>query len=124
MKLKSKMKLICLTALILTSCAYNAKKLTPAFLDVPKGTCRIYYVIQTEPTVEFALKEEVPILQCNGFLALPVDQAMDIKRHYEESRHGKSDTTTPTVPDPEPKSELEILNGVHLDSTAEAIEFK
>lgn len=110
------MKLICLTAISLSSCAYNPKKLTPTFIDTDRGTCREYHVTQTKPTVEFAFTAEFPIAHCNGYLSLPLEQALEIKRYYEESIHPKSlppENSDPLIE----KIMLEInnLSGVVLD---------
>jgi len=68
----------------LSSCAYDPKKITPYFIDTKEQTCRKYVVTETEPEIVFKFDSELPIASCNGFISLPVDQAQDIKRHYEE----------------------------------------
>lgn len=80
-----KMNLMLLTALVsLSSCAYNIKKVTPHFIDTVNGVCRKYVVESVDPKVVFKYDSTLPIEQCNGFIAVPVDQAQDMKRHYEE----------------------------------------
>lgn len=100
------MKLICLTA-SLTSCAFNPKKLTPHFIDTDRMTCRKYVVAETNPEIVFKFDSEHPIQDCNGFLSLPLDQALEIKRAYEKS-HLKTSGPVPTETIPK---ELFILNG-------------
>ncbi len=120
----SKMKLICLMALSLSSCAYNPKKLTPTFIDTVHGTCREYKVSQTTPTVEFVFNQEFPISHCNGYLSLPLDQALEIKRAYEESK--KKNSPTPFLEPVETIQdyEIQILGGVELSKDAPVTEVK
>lgn len=77
----------------MTSCAYNAKKLTPHFIDVPNHVCRKYKVVDDDPKVVFAFEEELPIEECDTFVALPLDQALDVKNYYEEYKRKEKDNS-------------------------------
>lgn len=78
---------------VATSCAYNAKKLTPHFIDFNNWSCRKYKVVDDDPKVVFEYVEELHMSECDGFIALPLDQALDIKNYYEEYKRKEKDNS-------------------------------
>ena len=87
MQTKLKQSLIYLILLITgiscASCGYNPSELLPAYIDTKTQTCRVYKVIKSRPTIEFEFLYSQPLEFCNGYLALSVQQALEIKNHYE-----------------------------------------
>lgn len=124
MKFLLKTKLIFLTAINLSSCAYSPKDLTPNFIDTDRKTCREYKVVQVRPTVEFVFDKEYPIAHCNGFISLPIKQALEIKREYEESIHGQALLPAPADFEGKIAYELEALGGIALKEDAQITEIK
>jgi hypothetical protein len=53
-------------------------------------TCRKFKVKEVKPELVFEFEEELPISACNGFISLPIEQALEIKREYEESQRPKA----------------------------------
>lgn len=72
--------------------------------------------MQTKPTVEFKFRDEFPIEHCDGYLALPLEQALDIKKSYEESIRSKSNEPSKALTTVE--KEIEFLGGVGVNEDA------
>lgn len=87
--IKLNLSLICL--MVVSSCGYNPKKLTPSFPDTDRMTFREYKVVKTEPKVEFEFAAEYPLIEYpkskGGLLCLPVSQALEIKRKWENRKN-------------------------------------
>jgi hypothetical protein len=99
-----------------TSCAFDPKSLTPNFVDTQHQTCREYKVTETSPKIVFVFDKEYPISHCDGFFALPVAQALEVKRAYEKSLHAKNPAVeVEPLTDLSPGSivnEIKLLGGV------------
>jgi hypothetical protein len=77
----------------------------------------MYVVAQTRPTLEFKFEKSRPIEECNGFVALPLEQMLDIKRAYEARRVGEKPVakTFTSAYDEEIEREIEWLGGINLE---------
>ncbi len=95
-----KVSLICSTAVAvasLSSCGYDITKSTPTFLDTKRGHGRVYAAKKITPEscgspdyLYFDTKKRIPIEDMNGYVCLPVDQAQDILKHYDEYIYRKA----------------------------------
>jgi len=103
-----------LILVFLSGCAYNVKKITPEFIDIDRMSCRVYKVTEDRPKIIFAFDKEVPIRECNGHMAFPEEQVLDMKNYYEEYvlKKKSSKTAKPNRSQNPIEYELHILNGI------------
>jgi len=112
-------------SLLLASCAYNPKNLTPHFVDPDLNITRQYHVTETNPEIVFAYTQDNNISDAvkknGGLLCLPVPQALEVKRAYESYVRSKSKNAQTPLKEfslklkPYPKTveeELEIIDGI------------
>lgn len=69
-----------LLLLILSGCQTTMKP-TPYILAVKSGQCGEYSIVKDNP-ITFAFKVWHPIADCDGFFAIPADQAAEALREY------------------------------------------
>ena len=67
------------------------------FLDTKRGYARIYQAKKIEPAScgapdyeYFYTNKTIPISEMNGYICLPVDQAQDVLKHYDEFVYKKA----------------------------------
>lgn len=131
-KLTPKLTFLMVVSLSLFSCAYNPKKLTPRFIDADRMTTREYKVIETKPKIIFQYVQEHPlredVLNSGGLLCLPVPQALEIKRKWEQHNRKNKNSYDPLQLDGELQSfsyensihqDLDILDGVENVESSE-----
>lgn len=123
--------------MVVSACTYNPKKLTPSFPDTDRMTFREYHVKETKPTIQFEFTAEYPLKDYpksrGGVMCLPVPQALEIKRKWEnrKNRNDQEDEEMLTFQEPEfflspleikkpvsekIKEEKEILSGVEYEN--------
>ena len=100
------LKLTLLTAVV-ASCNYNITKTTPTFLDTKRGYGRVYAAKKITPAqcgdpdyLYEDTKKRIPIDDMNGYVCLPVDQAQDILKHYDEYIYRQSKCPQISVNEP------------------------
>jgi hypothetical protein len=92
--------LIVVPSIVFISCE-DSPDMTPHFVDVDLQECREYEIIDKKAMI-IKKKKDWPIDHCNGFFAIPADQARAWKEYYIKKREQKSCQT-------QPSSNLEIF---------------
>ena len=93
-----KLLLIIVPSVAIISCD-DSPELTPHFVDVDLQECREYEIIDKKAMI-IKKKKDWPIEHCNGFFAIPADQARAWKEYYIKKREQKS-CQAQTLPNPE-----------------------
>ena len=90
-----KTSLIFLTAAV-ASCGFDVTKIHPHFLDTERGYARVYKANKIkvnkcgDPDYKFVdTGERKPIDDMDGYIAIPVSEAQEIIKHYDESERKK-----------------------------------
>lgn len=81
----------------LSGCGFDIKKVTPTFLDVKRGYGRVYKAETVEPQQcgdpNYFYSDtgiRTPIDQMNGYVCVPLDQAQEMLKHYDEYLYRKA----------------------------------
>ncbi len=90
-----KVKLIFLT-LAVTSCGFDITRIHPHFLDTKRGYARVYEAINIkpancgDPSYRFVDSgKRKPLDEMNGYIAIPVNEAQEILKYYNEQNKKK-----------------------------------
>ncbi len=87
---KLKMNLIFLMATALVSCVYSPKGKSIYFIDNNKLTCREYKIVDAKPKLKFEFVKEIPLMDCDGFVAIKPMDFKEVQAAWE-SEHQKKD---------------------------------